>query len=221
MVTSGRFFSRWFPVLLCAATTLVARAATDVRFSATLTPDLRDRAGLTQLTVDNVAIIDGLVRQDEAASKFKDNNVDHTRFSQRRTPRELQISGLDHLTKSQISVLDDLISQRISGINPAATAVASYITNSNGSATGTAVKPDLPAHKLDIHGEIGFTAGWGSGGSFTGGDVVLTYDDPAGRYGVLVAYSEYHGKGLWPCYTGYGAFPGYGPYGSSPFPATR
>ena len=218
MVTSGRMIPRFLLAVLCGCAALLARGATDVRFSATLSPDLRDRTGLSHLSVDNVAVIDGLVRQDEAASKFKDNDVDHTRFSSRRTPRERAISGLDHLTGEQISLLDDLVGQRISGINPAATAVAGYITSSGGSATGTAVKPNLPAQKLDIHGEIGFTYGWGKGGSVSGGDIVLSYEDPAGRYSVLFGYAEYHGKGLVPCfYPGYGPFPGYGYGPYAPF----
>ncbi len=208
MLPTGRLFL----VLLCGCVALVARAASDVRFSATLNPDLRDRTGLSQLTSDNVAVIDGLVRQDEAASKFKDNAVDHTRFSQRRTTRERDISGLNRLTPDEISLLDDLIGYRITGIAPASSAATATIT----STAGTAVKPNLSTAKLDIHGEIGFTYGWGKGGSFSGGDIILTYDDPAGRYGVLVGYSEYEGKGLSPC-----TFPGYGPYrlypGAMPF----
>ncbi len=218
MVTSGRCLPRFLFAGFCGCTALLARGATDLRFSATLSPDLRDRTGLSHLSVDNVAVIDGLVRQDEAASKFKDNDVDHTRFSQRRTSRERAISGLDRLTAAQVNLLDDLVGQRISGIPPAATPVAAYITSSSGSATGTAVKPNLPAQKLDIHGEIGYTYGWGKGGSVSGGDIVLTYDDPAGRYSVLVGYSEYHGKGLAPCfYSGFGPFSGYGPYAPPPF----
>ena len=197
MTSTLRFVPRLVLAVLCIATTVIVRADGDVRFSATLTPAQRDRAGMTQLTGDNVAVIDGLVRQDEAASKFKDNDVDHTRFSQRRTPRESELAGLDHLSATQVTALDDLVGQRISGIAPVAD--ATFI--SAGSAPRIAgVKPSLTPHKLDIHGEMSFTYGWGKGGSFSGGDLVLTYDDPAGRYSVLVGYSEYHGKGLTPCF---------------------
>jgi hypothetical protein len=190
--------------LLGLLTAPAARAEEDVRFSATLTPEQRVSAGLNQLTVDNIAVIDGLVRQDLAASKFKDNAVDHTRFSQRRTARERDIAGLDRLTPPQLTQLDDLVGLRIDGPPPIPLA---RIT----STSSNAVKPDLPTHKLDIHGEISFTYGTGKGGSFTGGDLVLTYDDPAGRYSVLVGYSEYQGKGVAPCF-----YPGYGYY--RPYP---
>jgi hypothetical protein len=186
-------------------------AQDDVRFSATLTPDQREATGLAHLSADNVAVIDGLVRQDEAASKFKNNNVDHTRFSARRTDRERDIAGLNQLTPAQLTRLDGLAGLRISGpaLVPGATIV---------STTGTAVQSPTAGRKLDIHGEVSFTYGWGKGGSVSGGGIVLTYDDPEGRYSVLFGYSEYHGKGLLPCY-----YPGYGPYRSYPgaMPFTR
>jgi len=215
MFTYRRIFPRFLLALVCSCVALVARAAGDVRFSATLAPDLRERTGLSHLSADHVAVIDGLVRQDDAASKFKDNDVDHTRFSQRRTPREREISGLDRLTTDQVTLLDDLVGQRISGITPPASAVANFIANPGASRPATGAKPIVAAPILDIHGEIGFTYGWGKGGSFSGGDIVLTYDDPAGRYSVLAGYSEYRGKELYPAF---GLFPGYGPYpGAMPF----
>lgn len=213
MTAFVRFFSRLVLVVACCSAALAARADNDVRFSATLTPAQRERAGLTQLNADNVAVIDGLVRQDEAASKFRDNDVDRTRFSERRTPREREIAGLEHLSASQLTALDDLVGRRIAGAPLAdATVVA---TGTAGASAG--VKPNLTPHQLDIHGEMSFTYGWGKGGSFTGGDLVLNYDDPEGRYAVQVGYSEYHGKGLAPCFApGYGLYRGY-PAGFSAF----
>ena len=177
-------------ILLAAS---LARAEDDVRFSVTLTPDQREATGLARLSADNVAVIDGLVRQDEAASKFKNNNVDHTRFSQRRTERERDIAGLNQLTPAQLTRLDGLVGRRINGPVPAEP--AAIVTT-----TGAAVQSPTAGRKLDIHGELGFTYGWGKGGNVSGGDLILTYDDPAGRYSVLVGYAEYHGKGLVPCY---------------------
>ena len=184
-------------------TAAASRAEDDVRFSATLAPDQREVTGLAHLSADNVAVIDGLVRQDEAASKFKNNNVDHTRFSERRTERERDIAGLNQLTPAQLTRLDGLVGLRING--PAPTEPATVVTTS-----GTAVQSATAGRKLDIHGELGFTYGWGKGGNVSGGDLILTYDDPAGRYSVLVGYAEYHGKGLAPCYFPFDSF--YRPY---------
>ncbi len=181
-----------------------ARAEDDVRFSATLTPEQRTGAGLTQLTDDNVAVIDGLVRQDLAASKFKNNGVDHTRFSQRRTAHELVIAGLDHLTTSQLAQLDALVRNRINGPEPEL--AATTLSTSSGVA-GSNLKGVKYVRPLEIHGEISYTVGGSKAGSFQGGGMVLTYDDPDHRYSVLVGYSEYRGKGLPYCF-----YPGGGPY---------
>jgi hypothetical protein len=183
----------------------VSRGGDDVRFSATLSPGRRELAGLNQLTADNVAVIDGLVRQDEAASKFKHNQVDDTRFSQRRTARERDLAGLDRLTPAQLTQLDSFVGERIAGTAaPPGAAI--------GSVTSSAVKPGVSRAPLDIHGEISVTYGWGKGGSVTGGSVILDYDDPAERYSVLFGYAEYRGKGLLPCY-----YPGRDPYRVGPF----
>jgi hypothetical protein len=197
--------------LLATLAAPASGAADDVRFSASLTPAQRDRTGLSQLADDNVAVIDGLVRQDEAASKFKDNPVDHTRFSARRTARERELAGLDRLTPAQLGQLDTLVGQRISGTAPA--------PDGEVAAAGVStVRPTAAHRSLEIHGEVSFTYGWGKGGSFSGGGIVLSYVDPLDRYAVLVGYSEFHGKGLLPCY-----YSDYGPGGGciGPLPLRR
>jgi hypothetical protein len=199
----GRIFPRVLLVLLCTGAAPPGRAAEDIRFSATLTPAQRLGTGLSQLTSDNVAVIDGLVRQDEAASKFKHNGVDHTRFSQRRTAHERTIAGLDGLTAARLAQLDQLVRQRIVGPEPEPATTA---TLSSGSA-GPGVKSVDYVRPLEIHGEIFYTYGWSKAGSFQGGGLVLTYDDPAHRFSVAVGYSEFHGKGLPYCF-----YPGGGPY---------
>ena len=180
-----------------------ARADDDVRFSATLTVNQRAEAGLTQLTEDNVAVIDGLVRQDLAASKFKNNGVDHTRFSQRRTAHERAIAGLDRLNPAQLDQLDALIRLRINGPEPAPAAAMSASTGQAGPGL-KGVKYERP---LELHGEVSYTIGGSKAGSFQGVGMVVTYDDPDHRYSVLVGYSEFRGKGLPYCF-----YPGGGPY---------
>jgi hypothetical protein len=202
-------------LLLLGACAAVALRAADAKFSATLTAGQRERAGLAQLSGDNLAVIDGLVRMDTAASKFKDNDVDHTRFTARHTPHERELAGLDRLTADQRANLDEYVYERISGNLPSLGAPLPPAVTAGGLTAG--VKPHLSTDKLDIHGEISFTYGWGKGGSGYGTDVVLTYQDPAGRYGVAVGYSDFHGKGFVPsCLPGYGpyrAYPGMAPFG--------
>ncbi len=204
MTALGRILPRLLLLLSLAASAPYARAEEDVRFSATLTPAQRAAAGLDQLTPDNVAVIDGLVRQDAAASRFRNNPVEGTRFSQRRTAREREIAGLDHLATAQLAALDERVRLQLAGPapEPAATAaLTSAATAGSGGVQAVAYK-----RPLELHGEVSYTVGWSKAGSFQGGDLVVSYDDPAHRYSVLVGYSEYHGKGLPPWF-----LPGVGP----------
>lgn len=213
-------------VVLAGTVTLALRAAADapdatagenrdsrfensnVRFSATLTPEQREQAGLTVLSADNLAVIDGLVRQDEAASKFKNNSVDHTRFSQRHTVRERELAGLNQLAPAQIAVLDDLVAARIPDTEPS---LGKTVASLASGATPTPVTA-VSGPKPEVHGAVSFTYGWSKAGDSIGGDVLLTYDDPVNRYGVAVGYSTYRGP-----VAPYGFFPGYGPY-AAPHP---
>jgi len=205
MNAAGRFPPRFLLLLLAGFAAFTVHAADDVRFSATLSPAQRASSGLAQLTPDNVAVIDGLVRQDEAASHFKNNAVDGTRFTQRRTDRERELAGLNHLSPSQQAQLDALVRRRIVGPEAEPAPTGSVSTSSGTAASGiNAVAYKRP---LEIHGEVSYTMGWSKGGSFQGGGMVLTYDDPEHRYSVMVGYSEYHGKGLSRCF-----YPGGGPY---------
>lgn len=202
--------ARIFRPLLClallgACATLAVRASDEAKFSATLTADQRAQAGLPLLTPDHVAVIDGLVRMDLAASKFKDNDVDHTRFTERHTPRERELAGLDRLTASQKASLDAYVSEKITGAAPSGGNWVTTTASTPGAAAG--VKPNRSTDKLDIHGAISFTYGWGNGGNGYGTDVVLTYQDPAGHYAIAVGYSDWHGKGYYPsCLAGYGPY---------------
>jgi hypothetical protein len=207
---TGRILPLLVLGLLATLPILAARAAADGRFSASLTVEQRERTGLAQLGGDNLAVIDGLVRQDEAASRFKDNPVDHTRFSARRTPRERELAGLDRLTAAQLDQLDPLVAERIAGPEPVPAAARS-------AASGHAVRSATAPRPLEIHGEVSFTYGWGKGGSFTGGSLVLSYEDPLDRYAVVMGYTEFHGKGLVPCF-----YPDYGAGGpGAPFSLRR
>jgi len=206
MLSPGRRLSRLILVVACCWTALAARAADDTRFSATLTPEQRTAAGLTSLSADHLAVVDGLVRQDLAASRYKNNGVDHTRFSQRHTPAERALAGLDGLTDPQLAELDEFVRLRIAADEPVPLATTPDRVAAGGVRTLTYQRP------LEIHGELSYTVGWSKAGSFQGGGLVLTYDDPAHRYSILVGYSEYHGKGLPRCFLD----PGAGPYRDGP-----
>lgn len=208
MFSTARVYVRLLAALGFGGAAFAAGADADVRFSATLTPEQRAQAGLSQLSADNVAVIDGLVRQDEAASKFKNNTVDHTRFSQRRTPRERELAGLGQLTPAQVDVLDDLVALRIPDTEPS---LAATLTGAASTSAHPVTLNSVTGPKPEVHGAVSFTYGWSKAGDSVGGDVFLTYDDPVNRYGVMVGYSTYRGP-----VSPYGFFPGYGPYFARP-----
>ena len=168
----------------------------DLRFSATLSESQRKEAGLGELTEDNIAVIDALVRQDIATVKRRNSTASLGSFSQRRTEHEREIAGLARLTPEQLARLDGLIALRVFP-PPAYQLNSEHRPNSSGE-----MKPVTRVKGLEIHGSVTFTYGWSKGGSVRGGDMVVTAQDPAGRYKITVGYSEYRGKGLSP-YIGY------------------
>jgi hypothetical protein len=187
-----------FLALLCLAGGLAAatRAGeeTEPRFSSTLSPVQQAEIGLDRLTVDNIAVIDALVRLDAAtATRLVRNNIRTTRFSERRTAHEREIAGLDRLSPEQMRKLDQFVALRIPSPVPADADLA-YASVRLDSHTPIAVKKPAP----EIHGSVSLTYGWSRGGSIRGVDTSVTYVDPRKRYSVTVGYSEYRGSGLAP-----------------------
>ncbi|MSU70474.1 MAG: hypothetical protein EXS39_06820 [Opitutaceae bacterium] len=168
-------------------------APDDPRFSALLRPEQWIETGLAQFTADNVAVIDALVRVDQAARDFRNNIIGSTHFSQRRTAHERSIAGLDRLTPTQLEKLDNILAQHLA--RPQVPFDAAL------PCPRLIVEPLLtPSRPPEIHGEFSLTYGWGKGGSVRGGEAVFTYDDPAHRFSLLFGYSEYHGNGYVPFY---------------------
>jgi hypothetical protein len=200
------------PVLILALAGMFATApagaaddSADPRFSSTLSPDQLKETGLDQLSTDNVAVIDALVRLDVAALRLRNNNIRSTRFSERRTDHERDIAGFGHLTPDQLAKLDQFVSLRI----PAPVIPASADL-SHASVSLDAVRIPYKRPAPEIHGSVTLTYGGGKGGSFRGAESVLTYVDPSRHFAVTVGYSQYSGSGL-------GSYPysndgGYTPY---------
>lgn len=193
---------------LVAVVTLVTTRAPaqedDTRFSATLRPEQWTDTGLNKLTVDNVAVIDALVRADKSASEYRNNNIGTTRFSQRRNEHERTTSGLYLLTAEQIQKLDDLVALRVA--RPTAQFDTSVPT------PRLTMEPIVAAARSNpIHGAFSLTYGGGKGGSFYGGDATFIYENPVHHLSLLFNYSEYHGKGydplIYPSYPGAAIYP--------------
>lgn len=184
----------------------------DARFSSTLSDAQRAETGLAQLTEDNIAVIDALVRQDQATLKRRGSLGSFGTFSQRRSDNEREIAGFNRLTPEQLTRLDGLAGLRIS---PPAAAV---LTAENGrrAGSGALVKPAPRPYALEVHGTMSLTYGWSKAGSIRSGEMVVSVEDPAHRFALQVGYSESHGKGLSSVYDPYDETYRYRPSVDSP-----
>jgi hypothetical protein len=204
---------------LIAALSGFAAAAEDEsapRFSATLSTAQRAEAGLTQLTEDNIAVIDALVRQDEALLRRHSKALGAGNFSQRRTAHERDIAGLAKLTPGQQARLDELIARRSAAAIPMLTAELGAPP-----AIRRIPERDTRAPALEVHGSVSLTYGWSKEGDVRGGSMVVSLQDPAHRFTVLIGYSEFRGKGNAPYFDPADDFYRYRPVSNSPSLATE
>jgi hypothetical protein len=176
---------------LLAIPAKAAAASDDGRFSDTLSDSQRAETGLTQLTADNIAVIDALVRQDIATLKRRGSLGSFGEFSQRRSEHEREIAGIARLTPAQLARLDGLAGIRISPPAPMTVADA----KSPKAAPGVMLKPAERPYALEVHGSMSLTYGWSKGGSTRGGEMMISLQDPARRFAINIGYSEYHDKG--------------------------
>jgi hypothetical protein len=179
--------------------TIRGAEADEARFSSTLSDTQRTETGLAQLTEDNIAVIDALVRQDQTTLKRRGSLSSFGSFTQRRSDNEREIAGFNRLTAEQLARLDGLAALRIS---PPATAVLNA-ENGRRSSSGALVRPAVKPYALEVHGSVSLSYGWSKGGSLRSGEMVVSVQDPAHRFALTVGYSESSGKGLSPVYDPY------------------
>lgn len=180
-----------------AFVTVGGAASEDLRLSRTLIPAEYEDSGLKQLTSDQIAVLDALVRRDtEVLSRPAPANKPRAeRFSERLSADEQNNAGLTLLSGSELAKLNAYVARLTAPIgSPSGSFASGGGTSQPWIAEKTLRRPP------EIHGSITLLYGQGSGGySERGGAMVLTYDDPSG-ISVAVGYSEIRTKG------------GYGPY---------
>ena len=173
--------------LLAAAWAATVRATDLARFSQVLTAEQRAATGLDQLTSDQLAVLDALVRHDDAYAV--PSTAAHPRpahFSQRLNVDERRNAGLTRLSADQLARLDVLVEQRMPLRVP-------FVAPAAGATTATV---EVERVRPQIHGAVTLGMGWGSGGySEMGGSMVVDYSDPAHGLDVVMGYSEVHTKG--------------------------
>ena len=193
--------------LLAVATSLSAAVG---GFSATLSTDQKNSAGLTTLTPAELAELDQIIAVEVGQARKEGSTEFEGTFLARRTEDERKLAGLDRLNPAQLTKLNALVA----------------------AAVGAAPKPrERPrikdsdvfnaAKKPEVHGEVSLTYGRSSGGGdFRAASMWVDYFDPNTGLGIGIGISQSSGKGFYGFYPddyGYGYGYGYGPsafYGS-------
>ncbi len=156
--------------LTCSLTAASLFAGETLRFSQSLTTEQRSTAGLDALNSDQIAALDALVRLDalqtaaaaKRAAKAAESattaattapSVDPVPFTQRLSIDQRRASGMDTLNADQEGAVNTLVAQRTTPTNvryePALASVQAV---------------EFFPNRYEMHGEVGFSLGFGSGG---------------------------------------------------------
>lgn len=169
-------------------------AAASGGFTATLSNEQREAAGLNTLSNDERGVLDQLVAADLARARSEKITTFDDTFLARHNEVSRKLAGLDRLTSAQLAKLNELV----------AAAIAARPTPKE--------RPRLKESDVvvkrpnEIHGSVSVAYGWGSGGrEFRAGSLWLNYYDPESRVGIGVGLSSIDGDGYW------GYSPGYYP----------
>jgi hypothetical protein len=181
-------------IVTCVLLAASASAATG-GFSATLSHDQQVGAGLPTLTAAQRAALDRIVAKELA--QLRSGTVEELvgTFMSRRSEEEINDAGLDALSPQQLTALNQLAASALS------------------SRPQPRERPRLrdsdvisAKRKPQIHGEVSFAYGWGSGGrEMRAGSLWVEHYDPERRLGIAVGISQFEGDGFYghPAY-GYG-----------------
>lgn len=178
----------------CALLIASPLAAAEGGFTATLSNEQREAAGLNTLNNDERGVLDQLVAADLALARSEKLTTFDAPFLARHNEASRKLAGLDRLSQAQLAKLNELV----------AAAIAARPTPKE--------RPRLKESDVvvkrpnEIHGSVTVAYGWGSGGrEFRAGSLWLNYYDPESRIGIGVGLSSINGDGYW------GYAPGYYP----------
>ncbi len=173
--------------VFAADATLVANG-----FTRALSTDERAAIGADRLTPAQLAQLDALVDRDIRLARDGDVGGFAGTFTERLTARQRTAAGLDRLSPAQRARLDAVVARAIAAPPPPD---AEFAWRPRPAAPGAvAVVPTKPPG-LEVHGDVSFTIGGGSGGSFYGTALDLILTDPNGNYTIALGFSTYHGSG--------------------------
>ena len=165
----------FFLALTCSLLATSLFAGETLRFSQSLTVEQRSSTGIDQLNSDQVAALDALVRLDarKSAAAAKKASITTTAtatpstaeavastepppasFTHSLSVDQRRAAGLDTLTADQQGAVDTLVAQR----------VATVATTYEPGATAPVEAVEFFPNRYEVHGEVGFSLGAGSGG---------------------------------------------------------
>lgn len=142
--------------LTCALLASALCAAENTRFSQSLSLEQRATTGLAQLNSDQLAALDALVRLDQAQrtadSKKAEPAAAPAPFSQSLSVDQRRAAGLESLTAEQQAAVDLLVA-----------AQAAPTPRRELAARRPVEAVEFFPNRFEVHGEVGFSFGGGSG----------------------------------------------------------
>jgi hypothetical protein len=194
--------------LACAAVLLGAVAHAETRFSQGLSGEETTASGVSKLTAQQAAALDGLVDHDVTLARQGGVTGFSSAFTARHSEKECKAAGIDRLSDQERTVLDSLVARSIA-IGPPPSEPYTYAPPQP---TPTPTPRAVPSTKtvsmlqqLEVHGDVSFTVGSASHGrSFYGTSLDLNVTDPTGKFTIAVGFDDYRGKGLLGLYGPYG-----------------
>lgn len=152
-------------------------------FTATLTAEQQRATGVASLTDDERAELNAIVASELALARQGDVAGFARSFSSRRSDEERAAAGLANLSAAELAELDRLIAALIAA-GPTLKNMPRRVTVSEGK----------QRDRLEVHGEMSYTIGGGSGGrSFQGGSMTTTIFDRKTGSSISLTYGRYEG----------------------------
>lgn len=175
---------------------IIAVASVDAAqggFTATLSVEQQASSGVASLTGEERAELNALVAAEIALARQGDIAGFAGTFSERRSDEEREAAGISKLSAAEVAELDRLVAALIAA-GPVQRQVPRRVNVSEGA----------QRDRLEVHGEISYSYGWGSGGrDFQGGSLSTVIFDRKTGTTVGFTYGQYEGD-LYPHYGRYG-----------------
>jgi hypothetical protein len=152
-------------------------------FTSTLTADQQSACGVASLTDAECEALNNLVAAEVALARQGGTAGFTGTFSSRRSANARTAAGIDRLSTEEIAELDRLVAAQI--------ATGPHQRYTPRRFTESVTKPQ---DRLEIHGEVSFTYGWGSGGrDFKGGSLTTVILDKVTGTMLAFSYGQYEG----------------------------